>query len=190
LSLQLNIIIGTNQRIIVGGLLAGQTQRTFEPEDFLTGSRRKMSGKRIGERLSRVAQLSGHDIEEILSEQRATGLRFGEIALQLGLCSAQDVLRAWSSQLKDSPQRIDLEKFGIDSQAVEHLPAEFAVQYHVMPVRILENELVVAIDEAAFAIVSPVLSTALGREVKFVLCTHRQIAAAIRSYYSRQTVAA
>ena len=143
-----------------------------------------MSGKRIGERLSRATQLSGHDIEEILSEQKATGLRFGEIALQMGLCSPEDVVRAWSSQLEDSPQRINLEQVGIDSQAVAHLSVEIALQYHIMPVRILEDELVVAIDEAAYDLLSPVLATVLGRKMKFVLCTHHQIATAIRSYYA------
>jgi type IV pilus assembly protein PilB len=110
-----------------------------------------MSGNRIGERLSRVTHISGHDIEEILSEQKSTGLRFGEIALQMGLCSPEDVVRAWSNQLDDSPQRINLDHFGIDSQAVATLPAEMAVHYHIMPVRILEDRLVVAVDEAASA---------------------------------------
>src|SRR5690349_16209988 len=96
-----------------------------------------MSGKRIGERLSRMVPLSGHDIEEILSEQGSTGKRFGDIALQLGLCTPEHIWRAWSGQLAESPQRVNLEQFAIDSQAIAHLPVGIVVRYHVMPVRVL-----------------------------------------------------
>ncbi|HMB95100.1 MAG TPA: hypothetical protein VKK61_03595 [Tepidisphaeraceae bacterium] len=136
-----------------------------------------------------MVQLSGHDIEDILSEQSSTGQRFGDIALQMGLCKPEDVWRAWSGQLDESPQRVNLEQFGVDSQAIEHLPLHLAIQYHIVPVRILADKLVVAIDEAAYPLLSPVLATVLERNLKFVLCTHREIATAIRSYYTNSLAA-
>jgi hypothetical protein len=145
-----------------------------------------MSGNRIGERLSRMVQLSGHDIEEILSEQGSTGRRFGDIAMQMGLCTPEHIWRAWSGQLDQSPQQVNLEDFGVDAQAVEHLPAEVAIPYHIMPLRILGNQLVVAVDEAAYPHLSRVLPTVIQREVKFVLSSHRQIAEALRAYYAPQ----
>jgi type IV pilus assembly protein PilB len=148
-----------------------------------------MSGKRIGERLSNMVPLSGHDIEEILSEQGTTGKRFGDIAIQLGLCSPEHIWRAWGNQLAEKPQRRDLDEFGIDAQAVEHLPRQVAVRYHVIPVRMLGDELVIAVDEAAYPEVAKELIALLGSKLIFVLSSHTQIARAIRSYYPQCTAA-
>jgi hypothetical protein len=148
-----------------------------------------MFGKRMGERLSRMVPLSGHDIEEILSEQSATGRRFGDIALQLGLCRPEHIWRAWSSQLAEAPQRVDLEEFGIDAQAVAHLPASLAIKYHVIPVRVLGDALVLAIDEAAYPEVAKQLISMLRVKVQFVLSSHHQIAQAIRAYYVQSSAA-
>lgn len=148
-----------------------------------------MSGKRIGERLSSVAGLSGHDIEEILSEQNATRKRFGEIALQLGLCMPQHVWKAWCDQLAESPQKIDLDEFGVDSQAVALLPAELAVRYHVIPVRALGDQMVLAVDQAAYPQITTEMLSILNGKARFVLSTHRQIARAIRTYYPRTAAA-
>jgi hypothetical protein len=148
-----------------------------------------MSGKRIGERLSNMVPLSGHDIEEILSEQGATGRKFGDIALQMGLCTPEHIWRAWSSQLAEQPQRFDLDQFGIDAQAIDHLPHSIAVRYHVMPVRVLGDELVIAVDEAAYPDVAKNLLALLRGKAQFVLSNHQQIARAIRRYYARSSAA-
>jgi hypothetical protein len=149
-----------------------------------------MSGKRIGERLSNMVPLSGHDIEEILSEQSVTGNRFGDIALRLGLCSPEHVWRAWSSQLAEKPQRVNLDEFGIDAQAAAHLRREIAVRYHVMPVRVLGDELVIAVDEAAYPEVARQLLALLQTtRLIFVLSTHAEIARAIRTYYAQSSAA-
>ena len=53
---------------------------------------------RIGELLSRIVPLSGHDVEEILEEQSANRRKFGEIALAWGLCRPEHVWDAWCQQ--------------------------------------------------------------------------------------------
>ncbi|HEY7091324.1 MAG TPA: hypothetical protein VH518_24725 [Tepidisphaeraceae bacterium] len=148
-----------------------------------------MSGKRIGERLSNLIPLSGHDIEEILSEQGTTGKRFGDIAIQLGLCGPEHVWRAWSSQLAEHPQKVNLDEFGIDAQAVDYLPRSMALRYHVIPVRVLGDELVVAVDEAAYPMIRTEMGTEIRQNVIWVLSNHRQIARAIRAYYPQSSAA-
>ena len=148
-----------------------------------------MSGKRIGERLSNLVPLSGHDIEEILSEQGSTGKRFGDIAIELGLCLPEHIWRAWSSQLADSPQKVDIDSFGIDAQAISHLPHQLAVRYHAMPLRVLDDVVVIAVDEAVYPQAAKELLALLKGKAQFVLSSHTQIARAIRSYYARSTAA-
>src|SRR5687767_9264679 len=99
---------------------------------------------RIGELLSQMVPLSGHDIDEILQEQEATHRRFGEIAISWGLCQPEHVWTAWCAQLKTDAQRIDLDVAGIDAQAAVLLPGDVARRWHVIPVRIGANGTLVA----------------------------------------------
>src|SRR4051794_24590694 len=96
------------------------------------------TGKRIGELLSQMVPLSGHDIDEILHEQSATRKSFGDIALSMGLCRPEHIWKAWCGQLliDTDPRRIDLERFGIDSQAVGCIPHETARRLNIIPVRV------------------------------------------------------
>jgi hypothetical protein len=143
----------------------------------------------MGERLSHLIPLSGHDIEEILSEQTATGRRFGDIALRMGLCTPEHIWHAWRDQLAEQPQRVDLDEFGIDAQAIPCLPAPMALRYHCVPVRALNDEIVVAVNEAAYPQVANELRARLGNRVSFVLCSHYDIAKALRAYYMKATAA-
>jgi len=64
-----------------------------------------------------------------------------------------------------------------------------ALQYHVVPVRVLDDEVVIAIDEAAYPQVAKELLAIIHEKVRFVLSDHDQIARAIRSYYPRSSAA-
>ena len=88
------------------------------------------------------------------------------------------------------PQQINLDDFGVDAQAVNCLPRDTAVRYHVIPVRVLGDELVIAVDEAAYPQVAKELVSILGSKLIFVLSKHGPIARAIRSYYPPQSNAA
>ena len=108
-----------------------------------------INGKRIGELLSQLVPLSGHDIEEILHEQSATRKPFGDIALAMGLCRPEHVWKAWCGQLliDASPRRIDLDRLGIDAQATSCIPQELASRLNIVPVRVLGDLLIVATSE-------------------------------------------
>ena len=68
-----------------------------------------MNRMRIGELLGQMGKLSGHDIDEILQEQSATGHRFGDIALTWGLVQPEHIWTAWCSQLQGKTDPVDLE---------------------------------------------------------------------------------
>jgi hypothetical protein len=145
-----------------------------------------MQTDRIGEILSRIITLSNHDIEEILAEQRASHRPFGDIALSMGLCQPEDIWAAWSGQLDGEggqPRRIDLDTVGIDAQAIEFLTADEARRWCVIPVRILGDALVIAVDSAAPETRNSV-RVRRGLRVKFVVADRSQIERAIQIYYS------
>jgi type IV pilus assembly protein PilB len=141
---------------------------------------------RMGELLGEIVPLSGHDVEEILSEQHTTNRRFGEIALSWGLCQPQDVWSAWCRQVEDvsSSETVDLDRVGIDAQAVALLPTELAHTFRAMPIRTSDAEVVVASDAPLSERAREELGRLLKKHVKFVIATKQQIDAAIEVYYA------
>lgn len=142
-----------------------------------------MDRTRIGDFLQQLGQLSSHDIDEILSEQRISRQRFGEIAVSLGFCQPEHIWAAWWSQLGGNIDMIDLEKVGIDTQAVDCLPRELAIGLRAMPVRVWENQLVVAVADPSRASGVAELARRAHMDVKCVIAPQEQIERALQMYY-------
>ena len=142
---------------------------------------------RIGELLGRMVSITGHDVEEILHEQKSTHRRFGEIALSWGLCQPEHVWSAWCHQVRDAEsdvETVDLDRDGIDAQAVALLNADAARVFRAIPIRLGENETVVlASAEPLGERTRAVLRRLLNKKLKFVAAPKRQIDAAIETYY-------
>jgi hypothetical protein len=145
---------------------------------------------RIGELLSQLVPLSGHDVEEILQEQSSSRRRFGEIALSWGLCKPEHVWDAWCRQSADGPEMVDLEKIGIDAQAAGMLPGEVARQLGVIPVRLASDAALVATTDTAPEHAAENLSRHLHRRIKFVQAPRGQLLQMIEMYYPRSTAQA
>ncbi len=142
-----------------------------------------MDRTRMGELLSRIGQLSSHDIDEVLFEQRQTRQRFGAIAVSLGFCQPEHVWAAWCSQLSGHLDRVNLDEIGIDAQAVECLPRELALGLRAMPVRLFEGQLIIALSDPARAEGVAEMARRIGLQVKFVLADDAQIQRALLAYY-------
>jgi hypothetical protein len=144
------------------------------------------NGDRFGEVLSRFVTISRHDVYEILDEQSATRRKFGQIALNWHLCEPQHVWQAWSSQLLGRTPRVDLDRFGVDSQAAADLPAWVAVALGVVPVRTMDQMLVVAASEKSLARAAELLTAHTRKPLSFVLADASQVEAAVQRYYASQ----
>lgn len=137
---------------------------------------------KIGELLGRITPLSNHDVSEILEEQHNTGKRFGDIALSWGLCQPKHVWRAWAQQCAADGRTIDLRTFGVDAQAAGLLSREMAEQLGMIPLRSIDNELVIATADPSGA--RNVEAAALvRRQCRFVLADPQQIRDAIAAHY-------
>src|SRR6478672_2332167 len=137
---------------------------------------------RIGELLSRMVPLSGHDVEEILEEQSSNRRKFGEIALAWGLCRPEHVWDAWCQQTADGQEIVDLDKIGVDAQAAAMLPAEVARQHQVIPLRIAADSMLLATANGA-AEHADELGALLHRRVTFVHAESKQLARMLDQYY-------
>lgn len=151
-----------------------------------------MSRMRIGQVLERMGKLSGHDIDEILHEQSSnkSGKAFGEIALQWGLVQPEHIWRAWADQLGEGAERVDLNEVGIDAQATARLPRELAHRFCAMPVRLVDDEVVIAVSDAGHVPVLEELQHTLGSRAHFVLAEAGQIREMIGRYYPASALSA
>ena len=138
---------------------------------------------RIGELLSRIVPLSGHDVEEILEEQSSNRRRFGEIALAWGLCRPEHLWDAWCQQSEQEGETLDLTKVGIDASAAAMLSGEVARELHVIPVRVAHDCVLIATSEKATDQATEKLSALLRRRIKFVRSDRQQLDGMLDVYY-------
>src|SRR4051812_40307811 len=139
--------------------------------------------QRIGELLSRIIPLSDHDVEEILHEQEATNQKFGDIALSLGLCKPEHVLRAWLRQLETRTDRVNISNMGVDAQALVHLNGDLARKYTALPVRAIEDDVLVAVAHVPDVASLAEIEAFAGRRVKLVLADEAELSRLIERYY-------
>jgi len=137
---------------------------------------------KMGELLGEMAQISAHDISEILVEQQNNGKRFGDIALSWGLCQPKHVWRAWAQQAAMGQMTVDVLAMGVDTQAVGLLPRDKAEAWGMIPLRTIDNEVVIATADVNAASNTAVQET-LQRKCRFVLADSQQIQQAINKYY-------
>ena len=146
---------------------------------------------RFGELLSRMVPLSGHDVEEILSEQNANRRKFGDIALSWGLCKPEHVWDAWVQQsCHHGDAAVDLEKVGVDAQAAALLPGDVARRLGVLPVRAATDAVLVATADTAPEHAAEALTELLHRRIKFVRADRDQLTRMIDLYYPQPTAQA
>ena len=142
-----------------------------------------MQRQRMGELLRNLVPLSTHDVDEILSEQRASQLRFGETAISMGLCRPEHVWRAWCGQNSDQIEHVDLDEVGIDAQATHLVEKETALRFGVIPIRVAGTTLIVATSQLCFEEATVGLPQMLKLNLKFVLAEREQIQRALAVYY-------
>lgn len=150
-----------------------------------------MSRPLIGQLLSRMGKLSRIDVDEILTQQRTTGQKFGEIAISWGLCDTDQLCEAWCAQLAWGAERVDLHEAGIDAHATHCIPRELAVRLQVIPIRQIADQVVVACSGDLGEEDLTELMTATQKNIRLVLADPQQIRSAIDIYYpARETSAA
>lgn len=144
-----------------------------------------MGHQLIGQVLTGMGRLSPIDIDEILEEQAISGMKFGEIAISLGLCGRDQVWEAWCSQLTEEIRTAGLNQVGIDLTAAACVPQAVARQWGVLPIRHFAGMVVMAASRMPNADEIIALSAMLGREVRFVPVHEDQIDQALRQAYAK-----
>lgn len=102
-------------------------------------------GRALGAILFDSKIVSQADIERALAEQQASGLRFGEALVKLGIVSDEDVHWGLSHQMNLPFVRLQAES--IDPEAARLVPGDFARRHRLLPYLLVGDELTVIIED-------------------------------------------
>ena len=98
--------------------------------------------KRLGDILIAAGLISEEQLEEALGKQKGSGKRLGTVLQDEGYITELEMIEALQMQL--GIEFIDLNKINIPTEMAQVVPANIAKQYQVVPVRIIRDELYLA----------------------------------------------
>ncbi|MBJ6727407.1 glycosyl transferase family protein [Geomesophilobacter sediminis] len=113
------------------------TQHAPPSEEELSAFRRRIGDMLVERRLINFTQL-----EEAIAEQKRSGRLLGDILMQKGLVSEDELVQTLGMQLRITTREID--PYQTPLELLRLLPRELAVRYSVFPVELKENRLILA----------------------------------------------
>ena len=138
------------------------------------GGRNNMAYKRLGDLLIAAGVISEEDLARGLQLQKGTKDRLGTVLIKNNIISEMQLIEALQMQL--GLEFIDLTKVSIPTEMAQALPKNIATQYQIVPIKLVKDELFLAmsdplnfyaIEEAKRATrrrIHPVVATAAGIE--------------------------
>ncbi|MCH7590380.1 type II secretion system ATPase GspE [PVC group bacterium] len=138
----------------------------------------------LGEILRNHNLITYAQLDEALEVQPRTGQRLGEILIDLGYISEQDLLMSLSIQ--ESMPYVDLQNIDVSNEAVSKVSASMAKVYKVMPLQYDQNILTIAMADPLNVNTLDDLRFMLGCEVKGVIGDTRDIMTLVSKYYGAE----
>ena len=145
---------------------------------------RNMSTKgslRIGQLLIEEGIVSPEDIEKALREQKKSGKFLCTVLIEMGLVQEDSILPVLAKQM--SLSFVKIKSLHIEPQVISKVPAKFAIHYKLMPIKLENNTITIAVTDPLDVHTLDDLRLLLGIEVKAILAGEKDILEAIREYY-------
>ena len=139
----------------------------------------------LGSLLINRGLLTVDQVKEAFEEQSLTGRRLGEILIDRGWISSSDVSQALAHQF--GLEYVDLAETEPDPHAATLLQKDLAVRYQAVPVRFLEDDLLlVAIGDPTDVTSGDNLRLALGHDVRLAVSDPVDLERTIKKIYRTQ----
>jgi type IV pilus assembly protein PilB len=137
-------------------------------------SSRGRSTRFIGDIVVDLGYASRDAVETAIAESRASGRRTGEVLVERGVLTADQLSRVVAERF--GVDHIDLGVFKADVSASNLMPASAARRYHAVPVRFLdERTLLVAMSDPGNVLAIDDISLITGFEVHPAVATHEDV---------------
>jgi adsorption protein B len=141
--------------------------------------------KPLGNILVEQGALTEEQLTNALKQARP-GLRLGGYLVHEGIISVRQLAQAVAEQSHALWERI--EAINIDADLIKILPAEVALQYAVLPIRITHETLTLASEAYVDPVSLAAISRKLGRRVEYVITTKGQVSVGLRYWYASEKV--
>ncbi len=140
-------------------------------------------GRQLGRIFIKMGKLKREQVLEALSVQRAKRGPVGQILVDLGYITEQELQLALAAQVGMAP--INLDSMDVGPDVIKKLPAQMANTYRIVPVEYDagSNTLTVAMGSPDNFQATDDLRLLMGFNVKAVLASDDQINAALERYY-------
>jgi type IV pilus assembly protein PilB len=140
--------------------------------------------KPLGQVLKEMELVTEGQIQEALQVQRKKGGVLGEILVDLGYVSKEEILLALAAQM--GMEVVDLTEFEIPPEVINKVPATMAKTYNVVPIKFENNVLTVAMSNPHDVNVRDDLRYSLHCEVQGAVASPEAVQGALEKYYAHR----
>ncbi len=138
----------------------------------------------LGEALIESDLLAQQDLDTALKEQKQKpGTQLGEILVQKKLVKQGDIYMAMARKL--GIPRVSIKNHTPQQEAMALISADIALQYTVMPLAIINNKLVVAMENPLDIKTIELLQFHSGYQIEAVIASHDELNHMLGTYYGR-----
>jgi type IV pilus assembly protein PilB len=139
------------------------------------------SGRLLGEILTEHGAATDEQISAALERQRSLDGRLGEMLVEQGVVDERTVTAAVAEQY--DLKVVDLRRFTPEDDAIEQLTGDTARNLRVLPLRVTEHGLIIALDDVPSAEVLATLIAHLGRNFGILLAPPSELTRSLESSY-------
>ena len=140
------------------------------------------SGKRLGKILVQSGLIDQEKLDQALANAEAGSL--ASSLVELGFATDVSIAQTVANQM--GLVYVDLAAYEIDPHAAMSLSSELARRYNVLPVKVQDNELVVAMSDPANIFAIDDLRIATGHEIRPVVAAESDLISAIDKFAASQ----
>ena len=146
-----------------------------------------MAYKRLGDLLVSVGLISEDQLRQALQLQRGSNKRLGTVLIDSGMITEQQMLEALELQL--GLDFVDLSKTHIPPELAHALPKNIAKKHGVVPVKLVKDELFLAMSDPLNFVALEDVKSATRKRVVPVIATSAAVDRAIATLYGNEGAA-
>ncbi len=137
--------------------------------------------KQLGDILLEGGLVNDVQLEAAYEEQERAGRALGRVLIEQGVLTESQLVSALATQI--GLRFVDLSEFAVDGSAVGRVPGPVCRRHSAMPIGFEEGRLLVAMADPANVFAIDDIRSLTGLDVKPVVATRADLAAAIDRYY-------
>jgi type IV pilus assembly protein PilB len=147
-------------------------------------STRPLHELHLGEALIEEGVLTQEELESALEEQqRQPGMQLGELLVQMKLVKKSDIHIAMARKL--GIPRVSIKHHVPLPEVMAEISADIALLYTVMPLAIVNNKLIVAMENPLDLKTIEILQFHSNHRIEAVIATHEELNQALGTYYGK-----